>query len=85
MPRNDQVSRQWHLLRRLEGSRGVTLRDLVDGLPEDFPKNSRTIRRDLEALSEVGFPLYTERRQWTDALEAHGGVPEHPGARLFRD
>ena len=61
MPRNDQVSRQWHLLRRLEGSRGVTLQDLVDGLPEDFPKNSRTIRRDLEALSEVGFPLYTER------------------------
>jgi predicted DNA-binding transcriptional regulator YafY len=59
--RNDQVSRQWHLLRRLEGSRGVTLQELVDGLPEDFPKNSRTIRRDLEALSEVGFPLYTER------------------------
>jgi hypothetical protein len=25
MARNDQVTRQWHLLRRLEGSSGLTL------------------------------------------------------------
>lgn len=61
MPRNDQVIRQWHLLRRLESSRGATLQELFDALPEDFPKNPRTIRRDLEALEAVGFPLTTDR------------------------
>jgi predicted DNA-binding transcriptional regulator YafY len=61
MPRNDQVSRQWCLLRKLESSRGATLEELVDSLPEDFPKNSRTVRRDLEALEAVGFPLITDR------------------------
>lgn len=60
MPRNDQVSRQWHLLRKLEASKGATLQELVDSLPDDFPKNSRTIRRDLNALGSVGFPVYTE-------------------------
>jgi hypothetical protein len=25
MPRNDQIIRQWHLLRKLEGENGVTL------------------------------------------------------------
>lgn len=60
MPRNDQVSRQWYLLRKLESSRGATLKDLGDSLPDDFPKNPRTIRRDLEALGSAGFPLVTE-------------------------
>ncbi|MBI4489006.1 MAG: WYL domain-containing protein [Deltaproteobacteria bacterium] len=60
MPRNDQVIRQWHLLRKLESSRGATLKDLGDSLPDDFPKNPRTIRRDLEALGSAGFPLVTE-------------------------
>jgi predicted DNA-binding transcriptional regulator YafY len=61
MPRNDQIIRQWHLLRRLEGSSGLTLHELVDAVPEDYPKNDRTVRRDLEALEAVGFPLVTER------------------------
>ena len=61
MPRNDQVTRQWHLLRLLESSRGATLQDLVDSTPADFPKNPRTIRRDLEALEGAGFPLVTEQ------------------------
>lgn len=61
MPRNDQVSRQWSLLRKLESPRGATLQELVESLPEDFPKNSRTIRRDLEALEAVGFPLVTDQ------------------------
>jgi predicted DNA-binding transcriptional regulator YafY len=61
MPRNDQITRQWHLLRRLEGSSGLTLHELVDAVPGDYPKNARTVRRDLEALESVGFPLVTER------------------------
>ena len=56
MPRNDQSIRQWHLLRRLEGSNGLSLHELVDSVPDGFPKNARTVRRDLEALEAVGFP-----------------------------
>jgi predicted DNA-binding transcriptional regulator YafY len=61
VPRNDQITRQWHLLRRLEGSSGLTLHELVDAVPDDYPKNDRTVRRDLEALEAVGFPLVVER------------------------
>ena len=60
MSRNDQVTRQWLLLQKLESPRGVTLQELAAALPEDSPRHPRTIRRDLEAL-EVRFPLVTER------------------------
>lgn len=62
MARNDQITRQWHLLRLLEDSPGRSLQDLVDAVPDDYPKNPRTVRRDLEALAAAGFPLVTERR-----------------------
>ena len=61
MPRNDQVTRQLILLRKLEGSRGATLHELSAALPPDLVRHTRTIRRDLEAL-ESTFPLITERR-----------------------
>jgi len=61
VPRNDQITRQWHLLRQLEGSHGKSLHELVDNIPDDYPKNSRTVRRDLEALEAVGFPLVSEK------------------------
>lgn len=62
MPRNDQVTRQWHLLRRLEAAkRGLTLDELLAELPDDLPKHARTIRRDLAALEAANFPLVTER------------------------
>jgi predicted DNA-binding transcriptional regulator YafY len=61
MPRNDQLARQWHILRRLEGRRGVTLGELAAALPDDFPKHLRTLRRDLEALETAGYPVLTER------------------------
>jgi len=50
MPRNDQITWQWHLLKLLEGSQGRSLQDLVESVPDDYPKNTRTVRRDLEAL-----------------------------------
>jgi predicted DNA-binding transcriptional regulator YafY len=61
MPRNDRLARQWHILRRLESPRGVTLPELAAGLPDDFPKHLRTLRRDLEALETGGYPLVAER------------------------
>src|SRR5437667_913006 len=61
MPRNDQITRQWYLLRRLENSPPLTLPELVDSVPDDYPRNARTVRRDLEALEAVGFPLVVER------------------------
>jgi predicted DNA-binding transcriptional regulator YafY len=61
MARNDQVTRQWHLLRRLEGSAGLTLEELGEGLPEDSRRHLRTVRRDLDALESVGFPMVIER------------------------
>jgi len=62
MPRNDQVIRQWHLIRHLEASaRGATLQELAEVLPADYRKHLRTVRRDLEALEAAGFPLLTER------------------------
>lgn len=62
MPRNDQVTRQWRLLRTLEASReGLTLQALADGRPDEFTRHHRTIRRDLEVLEAAGFPLLTEK------------------------
>jgi predicted DNA-binding transcriptional regulator YafY len=61
VPRNDQVTRQLILLRKLEHSRGATLQELSDALPPDLARHTRTIRRDLEAL-ESTFPLITEHR-----------------------
>ena len=62
MPRNDQVTRQWHILQRLDTSRrGLTLVELLAALPPDLAKHPRTIRRDLEALEAAHFPLLSER------------------------
>ena len=61
MPRNDQITRQWHLLRLLESSHGATLDELQSRLPADYVRHPRTVRRDLEALEASGFPLLNER------------------------
>lgn len=58
MPRNQEVIRQWKVLHALESSRhGVTIAALAD----ELRVTTRTIRRDLAALQEAGFPLYDER------------------------
>jgi hypothetical protein len=75
MPRNDQITRQWHLLRRLENSRGLTLPELVDSVPDDFPKNGRTVRR----AQLFGVDLGRVRGACEEGTERSG---LHPGDRL---
>jgi len=64
VPRNAEVIRQWSILRDLEASRRLT----IDDLAQRTGVSTRTIRRDLEALQESGFPLYDEvddnKRYW---------------------
>ena len=58
MPRNQEVIRQWKILHALDASRhGVT----IAALASELNVTTRTIRRDLAALQEAGFPLYDER------------------------
>lgn len=59
MPRNAEVIRQWTILREIERARtaGVT----IDDLASLCDVTTRTIRRDLQALEEAGFPLFDDR------------------------
>jgi predicted DNA-binding transcriptional regulator YafY len=59
VPRNAEVIRQWTILREIERARaaGVT----IDDLASLCDVTTRTIRRDLQALEEAGFPLYDDR------------------------
>ncbi len=55
--RNAEVIRQWKILKTIEAGRftGTARLAAVHGVTE------RTIRRDIEALQEAGFPLYDDR------------------------
>jgi len=56
--RGDQLARQWRIIRAIEaGSQGLTVAEIAD-LEDCGP---RSIYRDLEALQDAGFPLYTEK------------------------
>ncbi|MBW2146141.1 MAG: WYL domain-containing transcriptional regulator [Deltaproteobacteria bacterium] len=56
--RGDQLARQWRIIRAVEASRnGLTVTELA----EMENKGVRTIYRDLVALMDAGFPLYTQR------------------------
>jgi proteasome accessory factor B len=78
MPRNAEVIRQWTILREIERSRtaGVT----IDALATDCGVTTRTIRRDLQALEEAGFPIYDDRShddgrtRWTINGQAFKGL-----------
>ena len=61
MPRNAEVIRQWTILREIERARagGVT----IDELASLCDVTTRTIRRDLQALEESGFPLFDDKTQ----------------------
>jgi len=55
--RNAEVIRQWKILKRIEAGRYTTTSELA----AEHGVTDRTIRRDIEALQEAGFPLYDER------------------------
>jgi len=59
VPRNAEVIRQWTILREIERARatGVT----IDELAALCCVTTRTIRRDLQALEEAGFPLFDDK------------------------
>ena len=57
MGRNAQLIRQWAILKQIETNRWTTISDLAD----HHVVSTKTIRRDLAALMEAGFPLYDER------------------------
>lgn len=59
MPRNTEVIRQWTILREIERARGAGV--TIDDLAALCGKTTRTIRRDLQALEESGFPIFDDR------------------------
>src|SRR3954452_22689602 len=59
MPRNSEVIRQWTILREIERARGGGV--TIDELAALCAVTTRTIRRDLQALEESGFPLYDDK------------------------
>ncbi len=61
MARNSQVVRILHVLRLLEAPQGATLTELAAAVPDGVPRHHRTLRRDLDAIQDLGFPLYTDR------------------------
>lgn len=53
-----QLARQWRVLRLIEASQaGLSVAEIT----EETGISLRTVYRDLEALQEAGFPLYSER------------------------
>ena len=59
MPRNAEVIRQWTILREIERARGGGV--TIDDLASRCNVTTRTIRRDLQALEEAGFPIFDDR------------------------
>ena len=74
MGRNAQLIRQWAILKQIESTRWSTIPDLASR----HDVSTKTIRRDLAALMEAGFPLYDERYEgkvyWRLA-EEYKGLP----------
>jgi predicted DNA-binding transcriptional regulator YafY len=57
--RNAEVIRQWTILREIESARGAGV--TIDDLATLCGVTTRTIRRDLQALEEAGFPLFDDK------------------------
>jgi len=54
MARTAEVTRQWKILLAIQGTPGKT----IDELAKSMKVCTRTIRRDLHALEDAGFPAY---------------------------
>jgi proteasome accessory factor B len=61
MPRGDQLTRQWRLTQLLAGRLGRTLAQLS----EELGVAKRTVQRDIEVLTEAGFPVTSDMRNGT--------------------
>jgi predicted DNA-binding transcriptional regulator YafY len=78
VPRNAEVIRQWTILREIERARGAGV--TIDALATLCDVTTRTIRRDLQALEEAGFPIYDDRShddgrtRWTINGQAFKGL-----------
>jgi predicted DNA-binding transcriptional regulator YafY len=77
MERHTEIVRQWRLLLALEGrARGLTLADLQETAGDGV--SDRTIRRDLNALAQAGFPIESARTdgktRYTLNREVFGGL-----------
>ncbi len=56
--RGTQLARQWKMIRLIESrKRGITGAELANELEAPL----RTVYRDLDAIQEAGFPIYTDR------------------------
>lgn len=72
MPRGDQISRHWQILRMLEQSRhGLRATEIHEELERCVAE--RTIFRDLEALQKAGFPLVEQDGRWSVLTTASAG------------
>lgn len=61
MPRGDQLTRQWKLVQLLAGRLGRTLAQLSG----ELGVTKRTVQRDIEVLTEAGFPVTSDMRNGT--------------------
>lgn len=76
MARGDQLARQWTIIQSLLASRAGKR---VSELAETLGCHRRTVYRDLEALQNAGFPLYSDqeegRTQWYLIETARQSIP----------
>jgi predicted DNA-binding transcriptional regulator YafY len=73
MERHTEIVRQWRILLTLEGrARGLTLAEAQDVVGEGV--SERTIRRDLDALTQAGFPIETIKRDGKTAFTLNRDV-----------
>lgn len=73
MERHSEIVRQWRILLALEGkARGLTLAEAQDVAGEGV--SERTIRRDLDALTQAGFPIESVKRDGKTAFTLNRDV-----------
>ena len=81
--RDDQLARQWRILRKTQTRKnGPTAAKLAE--QEDC--SPRTIWRDLAAIQEAGFPLYTEKSGQKISIRELMSLYFYPDIlRVFKD